>query len=642
MSQVAEYVGRVVGGRYRLVSLAGTGSSASVYQAEDSRLGRVVAIKMLHGALSGDPTFLKRFRAEAKAAAALNHPHIVRVFDWGEDEAGPYLVMEYLGGGSLAAMIAAGVRLSPAQAAAVGLDAARALDYAHRRGLVHRDIKPANILFDEEGRVAIADFGLARAFAEAAWTEPAGALFGTARFTSPEQAQGRPAEGRSDVYSLALSLYEAIVGDTPFRGDSTMSLVMARVGARIEAPEATGVMGVVIEGAMEPESRNRIDAGRLIEELELAARNLPAPDQLPLVGTSGGLGGGAVDATVIGAAGTAGATVMGEFGTGDLEGPADALTGPVPRTRAPRRVRVPRQPRPRRFRVMLTLAAVLVVVGGAIATAVETQMFVPKRTVPALTGDALGAAQKIVVAHHLRLRVASRRYDKRVPAGEIASQSPRDGAMLAQGDAVEVVVSQGPPFVTVPGNLDGEPEATAAATLGAAGLHVADASLYSQTVPAGDVVSWSPASGLRWGDTVTLEVSAGPKPVTIPGDLAGEDPAAATSELQGLGLTVTSEQQNSSTVPSGKVIGTDPAAGQTTHQGDTVTLYVSKGPVIVTVPDVAGDTVEAATAALAAAGLTPQNVYGPPGGNARVFTTDPPAGSKEPEGTPVSLYTAPS
>ena len=197
--RLADRVGRVLGGRFRLVSPIGSGASAHVFLAHDVVLGRRVAVKVLHPALAGDVPFLRRFRAEAQAAATLNHPHITQIFDWGEDDDGPYLVLEYLGGGSLRDMLDAGHRLSPAQAAAVGAQAADALDYAHRRGLVHRDVKPANFLFEEEGRLRIADFGLARALSEAAWTEPIGAMLGTARYASPEQVEGRRVDGRAAV-----------------------------------------------------------------------------------------------------------------------------------------------------------------------------------------------------------------------------------------------------------------------------------------------------------------------------------------------------------------------------------------------------------------------------------------------------------
>src|SRR5258705_1159789 len=207
-----ELVGRVLGGRYRLLAPVGAGASATVYGAEDVSLRRSVAVKIMHPSLADDPAFIKRFRAEAQAAAALNHPNVMAVYDWGEERGIPYLVLEFLASGSLRAMLERGRRLSPSQALLVGLEAARGLDYAHRRGLVHRDVKPANLLFGDDSRLRIADFGLARAIAEAAWTEPAGVVLGTARYASPEQAKGLPVDGRTDVYSLALVLVEAITG----------------------------------------------------------------------------------------------------------------------------------------------------------------------------------------------------------------------------------------------------------------------------------------------------------------------------------------------------------------------------------------------------------------------------------------------
>src|SRR6202451_1609765 len=190
MPLISDSIGRVLGKRYRLLSALGTGASAHVFLAEDVSLQRHVAVKVLHPGLASDAAFLQRFGAEARAVASLNPPHILRVFDWGEDSDGPYLVTEYLGGGSLRDILDRGVRLSHSQAAQLGAEVAQGLAYAHSRGLVHRDIKPANLLFDEEGRVRVADFGVARALAEAAWTEPVGALVGTARYAAPEQLRG--------------------------------------------------------------------------------------------------------------------------------------------------------------------------------------------------------------------------------------------------------------------------------------------------------------------------------------------------------------------------------------------------------------------------------------------------------------------
>jgi beta-lactam-binding protein with PASTA domain/serine/threonine protein kinase len=629
ISPVVDQVGRVVGGRYRLLSLAGSGSSASVYRALDTRLSRTVAVKMLHGALAADHGFIKRFQAEAKSAAALNHPHIVKVFDWGDDEAGPFLVMEYLGGGSLAAIIASGARLSPSQLAKVGLEAAEALDYAHRRGLVHRDIKPANVLFDEEGRTAIADFGLARAFAEAAWTEPAGTLFGTARYASPEQAQGKPTDGRSDVYSLALTLYEAAQGEVPFRGDSAFALAMARVGQHVEPPESAGLVGVVIEGALAPSVDDRIDARRMAEELSTVRRHLPPPEPLPLAGTDSGIAGGAGDATVMGIAGES-STDQGATSTGI------APRGSRRHRRSARSARG--RGLSRRARRLVAAAVVVGLLGGGLGYAISTQAFLPHRTVPSLTGMTLERARAVLKARHLGLRVVGHRYSKSVPQGEVARQDPSQRSRLAEGDAVAVVVSEGPPFVSVPQGLDGQSALQAADALGALGVHVEEEQVFSDTVASGRVVSYEPTGSVRWGSTVIIQVSAGPQPVTIPEDLAGKSPAAATSELEALGLKVTEQTQHSATVPNGQVIGSSPAGGQTAHRGDTVVIEVSDGPVMVSVPNVSGDSVSRATDVLSAAGLSPEAVYGPPNGS--VYTTDPAPGASVPQGTPVAIYTA--
>ena len=206
MSRMTDQIGRVLSGRYRLIAPIGTGASAQVFLADDVRLRRRVAVKVLHAALADDDAFLRRFRAEAQAAAALNHPNIVAVYDWGDDDGAPvhrHRVPRRRQPARPCSTAASGSR--PSQALLVGLEATRALDYAHRRGFVHRDIKPANLLFGDDGRLRIADFGLARALAEAAWTEPQGAVLGTARYASPEQAQGQPVDGKADVYSLGLA-----------------------------------------------------------------------------------------------------------------------------------------------------------------------------------------------------------------------------------------------------------------------------------------------------------------------------------------------------------------------------------------------------------------------------------------------------
>ncbi|MDP9073019.1 MAG: serine/threonine protein kinase, partial [Actinomycetota bacterium] len=267
-SRIAEHVGRVLGNRYRLTRPLGTGASAHVYVAEDVTLRRRVAVKVLHPALADDEAFQRRFQAEARVVAALRHPGIVRVYDWGDDGGAPYLVMELLEGGSLRALLDRGHLLSPAQAARVGADSARALDYAHRRGLVHRDIKPANLLFDDEGHVSVADFGLARALAEATWTEPVGTMLGTARYAAPEQLSAVGLDGKADVYALALVLVEAMTGKVPFSADTTIGTLMARVDKALPVPDEAGPLAPVIARAGTAGPAERIDAGELAAGLE--------------------------------------------------------------------------------------------------------------------------------------------------------------------------------------------------------------------------------------------------------------------------------------------------------------------------------------------------------------------------------------
>ena len=274
MPLISDSIGRVLGKRYRLLSALGTGASAHVYLAEDVSLQRHVAVKVLQPGLATDEAFLKRFRAEARSVASLNHPHVLRVFDWGEDPDGPYLVLEYLGGGSLRDLLDRDIRLSLSQAAQLGTEVAQGLAYAHLRGLVHRDIKPANLLFDEEGRVRVADFGVARALAEAAWTEPAGAMVGTARYISPEAAEGKPVDGRADVYSLALVLYEAVTGTVPFVTDTTMGTLAARIGQPLPHDDALGPLDDVLARAAAPDVASRLDAAGLAARLGALAAAL--------------------------------------------------------------------------------------------------------------------------------------------------------------------------------------------------------------------------------------------------------------------------------------------------------------------------------------------------------------------------------
>ena len=230
-------IGTTLGGRYRLVELLGQGGMATIYRARDAQLDRDVAVKLIRPEYGEDPDFLSRFRDEARAAASLNHPNIVSVFDFGEGESGPYLVMELLEGEDLASIIRGNGPLAPRQAARVSAEAAKALQAAHVRGIVHRDVKPSNILVGRDGRIKVADFGIARAINEAQVTVP-GVAMGSVHYFSPEQARGEPATVSSDIYALGIVLFESLTGQRPFSGDGAAAIALARLTTTPPRPSA--------------------------------------------------------------------------------------------------------------------------------------------------------------------------------------------------------------------------------------------------------------------------------------------------------------------------------------------------------------------------------------------------------------------
>ena len=432
VSRMTDQVGRVLGGRYRLIAPIGSGASALVFLADDTRLRRRVAVKVLHQGLADDEAFLRRFRAEAHSAAALNHPNVLAVYDWGEDDREPYLVTEYLGGGSLRGMLDAGRRLSVSQALVVGLEAARALDYAHTRGFVHRDIKPANLLFGEEGRLRIGDFGLARALAEAAWTEPAGAMIGTARYACPEQARGQLVDGKGDVYSLGLVLIEAVTGRVPFTADTTIATLMGRVDTPVDVPEELGPLRQVLERAGRPDPAERPDAGELAVRLLAASEQLDRPEPLPLVGATA----------------TAGRHRRRRPGSRRSCRPF----GPTTWRRTSRRSReppsrAPTSPKRRRAsgdgagssRLLIVLAVLALGSGAAFAW---VKLRVPTHKVPTLVGLTEQQAREQAQANHWNVKQARRPPGRSVP-GNVIAQDPEAGKSLAENKTVTITVSLG-------------------------------------------------------------------------------------------------------------------------------------------------------------------------------------------------------
>ncbi|MGI8686192.1 MAG: PASTA domain-containing protein [Acidimicrobiales bacterium] len=623
-SSMADHVGRVLGGRYRLLTPIGTGASAQVFLAEDVTLRRQVAVKVLHPALAEDESFLRRFRAEAQQAAALNHPNAMRVFDWGESPDGPFLVLEHLGGGSLRDLLDTGHLLSPSQALLVGLEAARGLDYAHRRGLVHRDIKPANLLFDDESRLCIADFGLARALAEAAWTEPAGAILGTARYASPEQAQGLSVDGKADVYSLALVLVEAVTGRVPFSADTTIATLMARVNAHFEAPAALAALGPAMESATHPDPAERLDARQFVAALEEAARELPAPARLPLSQRRAG-----ADATVV------------------LAGPGTDITelGVVPRPTADQ---APGQPaaangadlllpagRRRRRRWPWAVLALFVVLLGAASAYAISEARIPKHPVPALRGKTATEARAEVADEKFKIKLGEAQFDEAVPVDQVLEQNPSPLASIREGETVTIVLSKGPPPRGVP-DLAGTDQPTAEQRLRDAGFAPKVVPQPDEVQAKGAVLDWSPKGLLAKGTEITVTVSSGPVPREIP-DVTGKSYEEAAAAITAVNLKPQQNEVFSADVDKGLVVSTKPGAGKPVDRDSVVTVNVSKGPDTVAVPDVTGKSVADATAALQAAGLQVSGTGGRPKGQT-VFLTDPVPGVKVLRNTGVFLY----
>ena len=604
MTSIAEQVGRVVGGRYRLLAPVGAGASSQVYAASDTRLARRVAVKVLHPMLAADRAFLRRFRAEARLAASLDHPHIMRVFDWGEEAEGPYLVLEYLGGGSLRALLDTGAHLSHAQVASLGAQAAAGLAYAHRRGIVHRDIKPSNLLFDDEGHLRIADFGVARALAESALTEPLGAIFGTARYASPEQAEARSLDDRTDVYSLALVLYEALTGRVPFSGDTITAVLMARVGAVLPSAPELGPLAPILAQAAISEPLARLDAAALYSDLELLGRELPPAAPLPLARTSAAPG--AVtwserDPTVIddiglekmapeppaagqpvaGAgpeAGSAGGTesageLQHEIELTLLELGADA----VPRDGPPAGPELPASAGP-------AASAGLVASAGL--------------------SDGSGSIGGLAASPHPALETPN--------GGERSGQHPHDAPGQAQVQrrgrkrlrwvkwVVAVVIllgaAAGATVIGIHNSVYGHVVPTlksltlakaekAAARVGLVATETSTA--YSATVPAGVVIAQSVPAGRheRAHSVIGLEVSKGVKPVPVP-SLAGDGAVKAVRTLTAghLGHKM-APTEYSATVPAGYVITWRPSGG-TVAPNTVITITVSKGPPPRSVPSV--------------------------------------------------------
>jgi len=624
---VLDLTGRVLSNRYRLLSGAGMGSSGVVYVADDVQLKRQVAVKVLHRGYNTDAAFLRRFRAEAQLAARLHHHNIVAVYDWGEDEV-PYLVLELLEGGSLRSMLDEGIKLTPAQAAHVGMQVCAALEYSHARGLVHRDIKPANLLFDEHGIVRVGDFGLARALAEASYTEPTGAVVGTARYASPEQASGQRLDGRSDLYSLALVLHEAVSGDVPFASDTAVGTLAARVDNDVVADPSLKMLSAVIEraGKADPDERYP-DAGTMFKALSDIASALPKPGPLTLVPQEG---------LVVDPNPTNVAITPTNLFDQDIDGSAaeedmspEAVSQRFHAENARNSIFARKQ-----YVGFAILAIVLaILMAGTFSFAASAKSNIP---IPNVMGMQKDEASAQLATLGLRVTFGEEYSDD--PIGSVIEMQPGAGKFVDSDATVRLILSKGPTPIEVPDVIgEGMTPEEARAALEAKGFLVQEAREFSEEVAKDVIIRTEPATNKKLPpeSTITLVISDGPTPVGIP-NVAGKSYEEAVNILKAVPFATTRRDDFSDTVAAGTVIGTSPSPSEKAQKNSVITIIVSKGPDIVTIPNVVGLSVEAASTKLESTGLK-ASVFNYKVG-AKVKAQAPGAGGKVKRGTEVTLY----
>jgi serine/threonine-protein kinase len=579
--------GTLIDGRYRVLSRLGAGGMADVFLAEDQQLGRKVALKLLHRRFAEDPGFVERFRREAQAAAGLQHPHVVSVYDRGAYDGTYYIAMEYLPGRSLKQLIRQEAPLDPVRAIDITNQILKAARFAHRRGVIHRDLKPHNVIVDDSDQAKVTDFGIARAGASD-MTET-GSIMGTAQYLSPEQAQGHAVSAASDLYSVGVVLYEMLTGHVPFDAESAVTIALKHVS---EAPPPIRVQNPAVPPELEqvvlwtlnknPADRPQ-DAQQLINALEQVKEMITSEQRGQYTASMQALGVGLVP------------TPDGEGADGGAyPPPVLPWNGETAREQEGRKRR-----RPWWFWAAL-VALLLLLVGAGAAAYLLTRP--EKKVVPGVTGQSLNTARTLLQNAGFAVNVLD--VTSQQKAGTVIGQDPQAGTKADDGSTVTLTVSQGPGTATVP-SVEGLTLAQAKRKITRAGLKVGRVNQESsQIVPAGDVIRTDPASGQNpdVGTPVTLVVSSGKPLVAVP-NVVGQSQDNATRALENAGFNVSTSTSTSSSASPGTVISQDPLPPATEVSGSTVSIVVAKAPATVSVPDVHGDSAAAATSALQAKGF---------------------------------------
>lgn len=585
-------VGQLLDGRYRVDARIAVGGMATVYRAVDTRLDRVLALKVMHPALASDGSFVERFIREAKSVARLAHPNVVAVFDQGTQGQYVYLAMEYVAGCTLRDVLRERGALQPRAALDILEPVLAALGAAHRAGFVHRDMKPENVLIGDDGRVKVADFGLVRAVG--AVTNTTGSVLGTVSYLAPEQIDQGTADTRTDVYACGVVLYEMLTGSKPHAGDTPAQVIYQHLNEDVPAPSAV-VPGLPVElDDLVASATARAPQGRPFDAVALLAETREARS-------------GLTDAQL---------DAVPPQALAEVHDAAEDRTSVIPRllpadqgvAHHTSRLEMPPQPAPDEGRrrgpqrpVIAVVVAVLLALGiGTGVWYINSGQFTQ---VPSVLGQTEKTAQARLSDAGLELK-SVKSYSDTVERGKVISSDPESGARIRENGEVTLVVSRGPEIVKVP-DVQGLSLADAGSELKEAGLVPGMVTKeFSEETERGDVIRTNPVAGAeRHSDSaVALVVSKG-APVDVP-DVTGlsvEDATAALEE-EGLKAEALPDRINSPEVP-GDIAHQSPAAGSQAVEGDTITLTVSKGPRMIDVPDVTGKNVDDARSELEDAGF---------------------------------------
>jgi len=603
-----------VDGRYQVLARIAAGGMGEVYRAHDPVLDREVALKMLHTSLADDQGFIERFRREARSAAMLSHPNIVAVHDWGETQGTYFMVMEFIRGPNLRAILMRDGSLQPAQAVEVVTKVLSALEHAHAQGIVHRDIKPENILIrSSDGEPKVGDFGLARAFADSRVSHAPGTVTGTVQYLAPEQIEGYPADPRTDLYATGIVLYELLTGQVPFTGETSVAIAYKHLRERVPPPSHANPMVPVALDRVVLNATERDRDRRTAEARTMRADLARASDELPPAAPLAELASSVAPAE---------------------ETPADRLaTVTIPRAVSPKQRR--RQRAGRLFRWLGILALV-----AALGWAAWEFVIPHPTTVPDVLGDTFRTAQAEADEAGLELVQSGEEYSSDVLANRIVSQSLDPGSDAEEGDRLSVILSLGPNLVPVP-NVTGDTREAAQAALTEAGFEVRVEKTYHDTVPQGRVIEQSPDADARHevGRPVTITVSRGRTPVAVP-DVTGLTESEATAILRAANVSVRVLEEFSTTVERDRVISHQPAAESTIREGGTVTVVVSKGPRRFPMPNVVGSDAGSAQSQLQGLGLQVRVVTVPNSPGQQVVSQQPDAGTTVQQGQQVTIYVA--